>query len=478
MSLNKLLHFLNRPELDVKMIDLGFETQGQDIGTELATRLLEAKPSQGYKTENDILSVRGIGPKRLKLMLQAASLGKLDNMDGPTEDVPEQDTSLHIDDFEFIPSFRSHVPLGMNEQMWSLVEHGTAALPTITRLLKKSQAAQVRKAAVVMLAYIDSPKAEKHVVAALADPETRAEALVVLSNYYMRDPNGSRAYEANFLYDPDTALRHILPLIENNETAYINSGYPIFQGPVSHLALAAAARIHGTHHFINVLPQSMLMRIGIEAVMLNNLTYEVLLGFFGPLLDAIRSALGITDDGVITPTTKDDVFTLSFTCNKDCNCDKIAWIQICKATLPGGDVGYTAGEKVRDTDSDGRLVDRLNGRTNPVYGSGNDAAGTIPASSGQYGNSGKPPTPAKLSDKPGGPVGTVFEFESCVFCIAGKDAGTCYGCYKWTCTIDKDGDPKYEVKGSADKPSADFKKAAKEWNAVAGKKDTPDPDKW
>jgi len=258
----------------------------------------------------------------------------------------------------------------------------------------------------------------------------------------------------------------------------LNSGFPVFEGPLSHLALGAAARIYGIGHFINLLPEDLLIGIGIEIERLTREVFEVLYDFFRQALDAIHSAAGVTDDGVITPTIKTDRFTLSFTCDKECNCSKIGWIQVCKAILPGGAVGYAAGEKGRDTDKDGLLIDRLDGRTNPVYGSGNDAAGTIPKSSGQYGKSGKPPAPAKLTDKPSGPVGTVFEFESCVFCLEGKDAGSCYGSYKWTCTIGKDGKPEYNTKGSSDKPSPEFKKAAKEWNAVAGKIDTPDPDKW
>jgi hypothetical protein len=480
MSIKKLIQFLNRPDLTTELIDVGFETTGHDIGVVLASRILKARPREGYKTQTDILSINGIGPQRFKLMLDAASQGRLDTNNGDPQDDTGYDpvVSAIIENPSLIPSFRSQVPLGISDQMLALVDKGAEALPALQSLLAKEHSAAVNKAAVVMLAHIDSPVAESLIVGALDDPDTVAEALVVLANYNMRDPNGSRAYETNFLYDPETALNKILPHINNHKTVILTSGFTVFNGPISHIALGAAARIYGVKHFISLLTNESLMTIGLEAVLLPNFIFEVLFDFFRRLLDAIRSDLGITDDGVIMPTVKNDRFTLSFTCNKECDCNKIAWIQICKATLPGGDIGYAAGERRRDTDADGSLVDRLNGRTNPVYGSGNDAEGTIPASSGQYGKSGKPPTPAKLTDKPSGPIGTIFLFESCVFCIEGKDAGTCYGCYKWKCTIGPGGKPSYENQGSADKPSEQFKKAAKEWNAVAGKKDTPDPDKW
>lgn len=480
MSIKKLTQFLNRPDLTIKLIDEGFETTGHDIGVVLATRILKARPLEGYKTQTDILSVSGIGPQRLKLMLNAASEGKLDtNNSDPQDDIGYDPViSVIIENPSLIPSFRSQIPLGMSDKMLALVDKGAEALPALQVLLAKDQSAAVNKAAVVMLAHIDSPAAESLIVGALDDPDTIAEALVVLANFNMRDPDGNRAFETNFLYDPETALNKILPHINNHKTVILDSGFPVYNGPISHLALGAAARIYGVNHFINLLPNETLLTIGLEVLLFPNVIFEVLFDFFRRLLDAIRSGLGITDHGVITPSVKNDRFTLSFTCNKECDCNKIAWIQICKATLPGGGIGYAAGERRRDTDADGSLIDRLNGRTNPVYGSGNDAAGSIPASSGQYGKSGKPPTPAKLTDKPSGPVGTIFLFESCVFCIEGKDKGMCYGCYKWKCTIGPSGKPSYENQGSADKPSDQFKKAAKEWNGVVGKKDTPDPDKW
>jgi hypothetical protein len=480
MSLKKLLQFLNRADLTLEQIDLGFETRGQDIGVELASRLLKARPTDGFKSKSEILAVSGIGPKRMNIMLEAASSGRLEKNNTTSSENNHHDDLVHpiLENPNFIPSFRARVPLGLNDYMAALVSNGVEVIPVLESLLSNETSAQVRKAAVVMLAYIDSPVAESLIVNALNNPDTRAEALVVLANFHMRDPDGRRAFESNFLYDPDTALNKILPLIEIHETVVLDSGFTVYEGPLSHLALGAAARIYGVDNFIHVLRADLLVNVGIQIQPLVGIVFEVLFDFFRQALEAARSALGITDNGIITPTIKNDEFTLTFTCDGECNCKKIGWIQVCKATLPSGSVGYAAGEKGRDTDKDGRLIDRLDGRKNPVYGSGNDAAGTIPKSSGQYGKSGKPPTSAKLTDRPSGPPGTVFEFESCVFCLEGKDAGTCYGCYMWTCTIQKDGKPKYEVKGSADKPSADYKKAAKEWNGVAGKIDTPDPDKW
>lgn len=482
MSIEKLVRFLNRTDLTPETIDRAFESAGRDIGLGLGEKLLEQRPADGFSSRASILKVSGIGPKRLQQMLTAAGRRNFGAGEVRIQPAPDRLAAKVGRNPKLIPSFRADVPLGLSDDMLELVHRGAAAVPTLAQWLGPDNPAQLRKAAVAMLGYIDTPEAEALLREALTDPVTRAEALVVLPNYNMRNPDGPRASDVNFLFDPDSALQAVLPYIEDETEAQLDSGFVVYAGPMADLALGAAVRLAGPQQLANLIEAPLLATLGLIPEVLDAAIKAILLDFFRRIAEAARSAAGLTNFGQVVPTTKNDQYTLSFTPKKDaCPCTKLAWIQICRGTLPGGGVGYAAGERARDSDKDGWLIDRLDGHKNPVYGSGNDAAGTIPAGKGQYGKTkdgAKPAVPAKLTDRPSGPVGTKFEFESCVFCLEGKCAGKCYGCYRWTCVIQPGGKPKYTPGGSADKPSAQFKKCAEEWNKLPGKTDTPDPAKW
>ena len=67
----RLLAFLNRSDLTPELIDAYFERPGKDIGRKLGQRLIDDRPQGGYQTLKDVLKVRGIGKKRLQLMLNS-----------------------------------------------------------------------------------------------------------------------------------------------------------------------------------------------------------------------------------------------------------------------------------------------------------------------------------------------------------------------------------------------------------------------
>ena len=149
---------------------------------------------------------------------------------------------------DFMPSFRSEVPLGLTDDMLSLVNFGPVAMPTLRSFLDAPNP-RLRKAAVVMLAHIDTEEAEELVVAAVEDKQVRAEAILCLGNMFMRNPNSAYAYEDCFLRDPQRGLEAVLEYIDDESTVTINSGFKVYEGPLADLAIGVAVRIAGPKRF-------------------------------------------------------------------------------------------------------------------------------------------------------------------------------------------------------------------------------------
>ncbi len=85
-----LLRFLNRNDLTVDEIDSAFEVDGKDIGPILAGALLRATRTAPFESLVDLRKVKGIGPARIRLMLEQAKLP-----DFPREPVRPEPTRIH-----------------------------------------------------------------------------------------------------------------------------------------------------------------------------------------------------------------------------------------------------------------------------------------------------------------------------------------------------------------------------------------------
>ena len=168
---------------------------------------------------------------------------------------------------DFVPSFRSEVPLGLTDDMLSLAMLGPASMPILQLFLVDSNS-KLRRAAVVMLAYVDTAEAEELVAAAVEDEQVRAQAILCLGNMFLRDPNSRYASENRFLRNPSRALKVVLKYIDDNTIVTINSGFKVYEGPLADLALGVGVRIAGLklfeeqmdlddHRLIGLMPYSL-----------------------------------------------------------------------------------------------------------------------------------------------------------------------------------------------------------------------------
>jgi len=169
------------------------------------------------------------------------------------------------------------------------------------------------------------------------------------------------------------------------------------------------------------------------------------------------------------------------------NCTKIVFIQvICEKAVfaDGTSSSYTPsdsdpGWSYQDGDCvDGGKschVDFVAGENDPYY-NGDDRPGRDIGLQGKHGSS----LNATMTDRPRVGDGefdalsakfgknvakVVYEFEVCVFCAEGKDAGKFYGCMTWTLEQEKGKDGSASQPGTTSSgPSTKASEALKEWN--------------
>ncbi len=186
-----------------------------------------------------------------------------------------------------------------------------------------------------------------------------------------------------------------------------------------------------------------------------------------------------TGGPTFTPKAQYDI-RIEFTPYQVVDCDQIAMTQTFISRTGGAFSPPSPEARARQLTAaegtEGVTLDRLTGKTSPLYGRDNagTAAGTTHFGS-RTGNSrgGK----AWMTDRPGWPgtnaadsraagITDSSHFETCAICNAGKDQNVYYGCVNWGYDIDaanKFTEDSFALvsKGT---PSANFLAAAKKWN--------------
>ena len=160
------------------------------------------------------------------------------------------------------------------------------------------------------------------------------------------------------------------------------------------------------------------------------------------------------------------------------DCDEIAMTQTVISRLGGAlDFPSTANRNRSLTAAEGTeglAIDRLSGRTSPLYGMSNAGAAEGQAHFGSRTGRGIGDK-AWIEDRPGWPgppnrvagVTDSMHFETCAICNAGTDDGVYYGCVNWGYDIDAANNFTEDsfTRVSKGTPSADFLAAAGKWNA-------------
>lgn len=150
------------------------------------------------------------------------------------------------------------------------------------------------------------------------------------------------------------------------------------------------------------------------------------------------------DFGELTVETNGNTIELEFEPSAEVDCDKIVFAQTLHLVFLDADGNemefqpgdYFDGWKYRDDDagSDGTHIDHLSTEADPYY-NGDD----VPEDSGTQGHNNESGSQnATMSDSPStnghwppGKTKARWEFETCVMCAAGDQAGTVYGCITW-----------------------------------------------
>lgn len=162
------------------------------------------------------------------------------------------------------------------------------------------------------------------------------------------------------------------------------------------------------------------------------------------------------------------------------DCDQIGMTQTILSSTGGVLTPPSAAARARQLAAGegtvGVTIDRLSGRTSPLYGRDNTGLAAGNAHFGKRTGTGKGDK-AWMTDLPGWDGATAgtsrtagvpdsSHFELCAICNAGKDQGVYYGCVNWGYSVDaanKFTEDNFALvsKGT---PSADFLAAAKKWN--------------
>jgi hypothetical protein len=181
-----------------------------------------------------------------------------------------------------------------------------------------------------------------------------------------------------------------------------------------------------------------------------------------------------------SPVAQYDV-RLEFTPYEVDDCDQIAMTQTALQRVGGALVFPSAAQRTRALTAaegtEGVAIDRLSGRSTPLYGVSNVG---VAAATTHFGKKRPkhPPETAWMEDLPGADGSTPGssraaggteseDFETCAICNAGTDAGAYYGCVSWGYEIDAANTFTEHVltQVSRGTPSATFLAAAKKWNA-------------
>ncbi len=181
-----------------------------------------------------------------------------------------------------------------------------------------------------------------------------------------------------------------------------------------------------------------------------------------------------------SPQAQYDV-KLEFTPYQVVDCDEIAMTQTVVAMILNRQMRISTAQTARGLSAaegtEGKAIDRLSGRTSPMYGE-NNAGGT--ASTAHFGSrtgNGRGDK-AWITDSPGRDGTTPartrnpgdqqsLRFETCAICKSGADEGVYYGCVNWGYSIADSTDTFVEDPfelASRGTPSAEFLLAAKKWN--------------
>lgn len=383
------------------------------------------------------------------------------------------------EDTAFTLGYKGYYPFSASLTMNSLIEIGPVGFPFLEQALEKSTDPEYQRALLFVIAHIDDPHAEETLLQSLEDENLRGLSLYLLGNYFYRSPTASvdtairdkeKVLESIKRYVTDRS-DYTFVMEDNQETVQIRD-----------LALAAYVRIGDV---IN-LDEGICRWVGLSFPEFTEEQREELFAFIeeGPQekpfsweacpLFYIHVPFTVGNGTFVfeyndTASPRGLQIEMNFTPTVTNSCSKIYFIQVGRQTRSTGENVYPDAIVANRSTANNWSLDRLGGRHSPYYGTDDNTTNNM--SNARAGSRNATDTKTSwMYDFPRISPGDTLEFETCAVCAEGSpnpqgpDRCACYGCIKWSFTVNLNGTVTAGPVTHSNTPSQDWKDAMNAWN--------------